>query len=53
MDIEATRQALLNEIYAGAFAGMPATLTLEEEVKTADTERLMTLAEQFGIALLL
>lgn len=53
MDNETIRQALLNEIYAGAFAGMPAMLTLEEEVKTADTERLMTLAEQFGITLLL
>lgn len=53
MDIEKTRQALLNEIYAGTFAGMPAMLTLEEEVKTADTERLMALAEQFGITLLL
>lgn len=53
MDNETIRQALLNEIYAGAFAGMPAILALEEEMKTADTERLMTLAEQFGITLLL
>lgn len=53
MDIETTRQALLDEIYAGAFAGMPTMLTLEEEVKTADTEQLMTLAEQLGITLLL
>lgn len=48
-DTERLRQVLLNELYAGAFAGMPAMLTEAEDVKHADYEELLQIAERYGL----
>lgn len=49
-DIERLRQAILNELYAGAFAGMPAMLVEAEDVKHADYEELIQIAERYGLS---
>lgn len=50
MEIEELRQKLLNEIYAGAFAGgFPAMLLDEEQILTADEEELLELTERYGL----
>lgn len=49
-DIERLRQIILNELYAGAFAGMPAMLVEVEDVKRADFEELIQIAEQYGLS---
>ena len=49
MDTERLRQIILNELYAGAFAGMPAMLTEAEDVKHADYEELIQIAERYGL----
>lgn len=50
MEIEELRQELLDEIYAGAFAGgYPAMLLDEEQVLNADKEELLELAGQYGL----
>lgn len=48
-DTEALRQALLDELYAGAFAGMPAMLVQEDAIRQADREELLDIAEQYGL----
>ena len=48
-DTERLRQIILNELYAGAFAGMPAMLTEAEDVKHADYEELIQIAERYGL----
>ncbi len=45
---EQLRQELLTEVYAGAFAGMPAMLLSEDEIRSASPERLEEIARQFG-----
>lgn len=46
---EELRQKLLDEIYAGAFAGgMPAMLLDEDEIKNADGEELRRIARRYG-----
>lgn len=40
---------LLDELCAGAFAGMPAMLTEVEDVKHADYEELIQTAERYGL----
>ncbi len=45
---EQLRQELLTEVYAGAFAGMPAMLLSEDEIRCASPERLEEIARQFG-----
>ncbi|MGI6031410.1 MAG: hypothetical protein ACOX7F_07900 [Eubacteriales bacterium] len=40
MDTEELRQKLLDELYAGACAGLPAMLLEEEEIRQADEETL-------------
>ena len=49
MDIEHLRELILNEFYAGAFAGMPAMLMEAEDVKCADYEDLIQIAERYGL----
>lgn len=47
---EQLRQALLSEIYAGAFGGgLPAMLTEEDAIRGANAEELRRIAEQFGL----
>lgn len=48
-DIECIRKMLLDDLYAGAFAGMSAMLTEAEEVKHADYEELIQIAERYGL----
>ena len=49
MDTEELRRRLLDEIYAGAFAGMPAMLLDEDEIRHADAEKLRQIAKQYGM----
>lgn len=42
-DIENLRSDLLHDIYAGAFAGMPAMLTEENRIRNADADELLEL----------
>ena len=49
-DAEALRQALLDELYAGAFSGgLGAMLLDEEEVRQAGPEELEELARRYGL----
>lgn len=48
-DAEALRRALLRDIYAGAFAGMPAMLTEENRIKYADEDELLQIAREYGL----
>ena len=48
-DLEALRQGLLDELYAGAFAGMPAMLAEEDAIRRADPEELLQIADQHGL----
>lgn len=50
MEIDELRQKLLNEIYAGAFAGgFPAMLLDKETVLNAGKEELLEHAKQYGL----
>lgn len=50
MDTEQLRKALLDEVYAGAFAGgMPAMLLDEDRIRRADEEELKKLAREYGL----
>ena len=46
---EDLRQKLLDDVYAGAFAGMPAMLLEEDEIRKADDEELEEIARQHGL----
>lgn len=47
---EALRQALLSEIYAGAFSGgMPAMSVDEDMIQSADFEELRNMARRYGL----
>ncbi len=48
-DNEALRCQLLDEIYAGAMAGMPAMLVDEEQIRNGDREELEKIAERYGL----
>lgn len=48
-DTEALRQALLREIYAGAFSGLGAMLLDEDEIRNADKEELEQIARRYGL----
>ena len=48
MNTEELRRKLLEEIYAGAFAGMPAMLLDEDEIRNADEEDLQAIARRYG-----
>lgn len=43
------RQKLLDDVYAGAFAGTPAMLLEEDEIQKADDEELEEIARRHGI----
>ena len=48
--IEELRKALLEEIYAGAFAGgFPSMLTEEDEIRSADPAELEEIARKHGL----
>ncbi len=49
MNTEELRRKLLEEIYAGAFAGMPAMLLDEDEIRDADEEELIEIAKRYGM----
>ncbi len=49
MTTEELRRRLLDEIYAGAFAGMGAMLLDEERIRKAGEEELWEIAGQYGI----
>ena len=47
---EDLREELLDEIYAGAFAGgMPAMLLDEDRIRKADEEELNEIAKEYGL----
>ena len=48
-DTEELRRRLLEEIYAGAAAGMGAMLLDEGRIRRADDEELREIAAQYGI----
>lgn len=48
-ELEDLRQELLDEMYAGAFAGFGAMLLDEDEIRNADEEELNGLADRYGI----
>ena len=43
------RQKLLDDVYAGVFAGMPAMLLEEDEIRNADDEELEEIARRHGL----
>ena len=47
-ETEALRKKLLNEVYAGAFSGMPAMLSDESKIKNASREELLEIARKYG-----
>ena len=48
-DTEALRQKLLDDVYAGAFAGgTPAMLLDEDEIRSADADELRDIAKGYG-----
>ena len=50
MDTEQLRKELLDEIYAGGFAGgMPAMLLDEKRILNADEEELTEIACEYGL----
>ena len=46
---EDLRRKLLDDVYAGAFAGMPAMLLEEDEIRNADDEELEEIARRHGL----
>ena len=48
-DAEALRRRLLDEVWAGASAGLGAMLADEEEIRRADPEELEELARRYGL----
>ena len=46
---EELRQALLNEVWAGAASGLGAMLLDEQEIRRADPEELEKLARRYGM----
>ena len=49
-DSEDLRRALLDDVYAGAFAGgTPAMLQEEDQIRKADDQDLEKLAQQHGL----
>ena len=50
MDTEQLRKALLDEIYAGAFAGgLPAMFLDEDRIRRADEAELIEIAREYGL----
>ena len=43
------RQKLLDDVYAGTFAGMPAMLLEEDEIRNADDGELEEIAKRHGL----
>lgn len=50
MDTEELRRGLLDEIYAGAFAGMPAMLLVRMKFATQTLKKLRQIAKQYGMS---
>lgn len=49
MDTEELRRRLLDEVYAGAFAGFGAMILDEQEIRHANDEELREIARHYGI----
>lgn len=47
-DTETLRRELLDEVYAGAFAGMPAMMLDADRISRADPEELERIAREYG-----
>lgn len=50
MDTEELRRQLLDEVYAGAFAGFGAMILDEQEIRHASDEKLREIAQRYGIS---
>ena len=48
MTTEELRAALLDDLYAAAFSGMPAVLSEEDDIRNADEEKLRRMASYYG-----
>lgn len=48
-EMEALRRKLLDEVWAGAAAGLPAMLLDEDAIRRADDEELEDLARRYGM----
>ena len=46
---ETLRRQILEEIYAGAFSGLPAMLADEDEIRNAGGEELRRIAGRYGL----
>ena len=49
MDTEDLKRKLLDELYAGAFAGMSAMILDENRIRNADREELEQIAREYGM----
>ena len=48
LEVEALRKKLLEEVLAGAFAGLPAMLLDERRIRNATAEELKQIAREYG-----
>lgn len=48
-DTENLRRELLDQVYAGAFAGLGAMLLDADEIEKADAEELEEIAQRYGL----
>ena len=48
LEVEQLRKKLLDEVYAGAFAGLPALLLDEGRIQNATAEELEAIAREYG-----
>ena len=46
---EDLRRRLLNDVYAGAFSGIPAMILDEKRIRDADEEELKEIVRQYGM----
>ena len=49
-EVEALRQRLLEEVYAGGFSGLGAMLLDEAEIRAAGPEELERIARRYGVS---
>ena len=47
-DTEDLRKKLLDDVYAAAFSGTPATILDESRIKNADADELEKIAKEYG-----
>ena len=49
MDTEELREKLLDEVYAGAFSGLPAMILDADEIQKADSRELEEISARYGL----